>query len=75
MDLYILGKTIKDKRKSMGISLNKMSNDLYGNRYMVNHFSSIEKGDVDVRFTVLLKIFKYLEIKKSSFKELLYNLN
>ena len=67
MDLSILGKTIKDKRKSLGISLNKMSNDLYGNRYMVNHFSSIEKGNVDVSFTVLLVIFKYLEIKKIEF--------
>lgn len=62
MTLQILGRTIKNKRKKLGISLNKMSNDLYGNRYRVNHLSNIEKGKVDITFTQLILIYGYLEI-------------
>lgn len=63
MDLEKLGIKLKGKRKSLGISLNKMSNDLYGNRYRVNHLSNIEKGKVDLQFTQLILICNYLKIK------------
>lgn len=62
-DLKTLGYKIKDKRKSLEISLNKMSNDLYGTRGWVNYLSKIEKGEKDVQYTSLLKILKYLKIK------------
>ena len=63
MDLIKLGLQIKDKRESKGISLNKMSNDLYGYRYRVNHLANIEKGEVDLRFSQVIKILNYLKIK------------
>lgn len=63
MDLIKLGLQIKDKRESKGISLNKMSNDLYGYRFRVNHLSEIEKGNVDLRFSQVIKILNYLKIK------------
>lgn len=62
-DLETLGFRLKEKRKSLGISLNKMSNDLYGTRGWVNYLSAIEKGKKDLQYTSLLKILKYLKIK------------
>jgi len=63
MDLIKIGLQIKEKRVSKGISLNKMSKDLYNNRYRVNHLSEIEKGNVDLRFSQAIKILNYLKIK------------
>lgn len=63
MNLIKLGVEIKEKRISKGISLNKMSKDLYGNRFRVNHLSQIEKGNVDLRFSQAIKILNYLKIK------------
>ena len=60
--LEVLGNQIKTRRKELGVSLNKMSKDLYGNRYRVNHLSNIEKGKVDLQFTQLALIFRYLNI-------------
>lgn len=59
MNLEILGRQIRTRRKELGISLNKMSNDIYGNRFRVNHLSNIEKGKVDLQFTQLVLIFGY----------------
>ena len=58
-----IGKIIKEKRKEKGISLNRMSHDLYGSRMRVNHLSKIEKGIVDPRLSGLIKIAKYLDIE------------
>jgi transcriptional regulator with XRE-family HTH domain len=63
MDLEKLGNRIKEKRKSLGISLNKMSKDLYGTRGWVNYLSDIEKGNKDIQYTSLVKILNYLKIK------------
>lgn len=63
MDLEKLGNRIKEKRKSLGISLNKMSKDLYGTRGWVNYLSDIEKGKKDIQYTSLVKILNYLKIK------------
>jgi|AntRauTorckE5430_2_1112549.scaffolds.fasta_scaffold41887_2 transcriptional regulator with XRE-family HTH domain len=63
MDLIKIGLQIKENRVSKGISLNKMSKDLYNNRYRVNHLSEIEKGNVDLRFSQAIKILNYLKIK------------
>jgi len=66
---------LKTQRKSLKISLNKMSNDLYGNRYYVNYLAKIEKGEIpNVSFEVIAKMQVYLaEIeanqKLSSFVE------
>lgn len=62
MNLQILGRQIKEARTERGISLNKMSNDLYGSRGRVNHLSNIEKGKVDLRFSQVILIFGYLNI-------------
>lgn len=62
-DLKVLGEKIKTTREKKGISLNKMSKDMHGNRYRVNHLINIEKGLVDVRFQNLLAICDYLGIK------------
>lgn len=59
-ELIKLGGNIKTKRKNKGISLNKMSKDLYGNRYRVNHLSNIEQGKVDISYTQFILIKKYL---------------
>lgn len=63
MDLIKIGLQIKEKRVNKGISLNRMSKDLYNNRYRVNHLSEIEKGNVDLRFSQVIKILNYLKIK------------
>ena len=64
MNLIEIGIKIKENRLSKNISLNKMSKDLYNNRYRVNHLSEIEKGNVDLRFSQLIKILNYLKIKR-----------
>jgi len=63
VDLIKIGLQIKEKRVNKGISLNRMSKDLYNNRYRVNHLSEIEKGNVDLRFSQVIKILNYLKIK------------
>lgn len=63
MDLKKLGNRIKEKRNFLGISLNKMSKDLYGTRGWVNYLSDIEKGKKDIQYTSLVKILNYLKIK------------
>lgn len=63
MDLETLGTAIKSKRQLKGISLNKMSKDLYQTRGRVNHLSKIEKGMVDISFSQLVLICGYLKIK------------
>ena len=68
MNLQILGRQIKEARTEKGISLNKMSNDLYGYRYRVNHLSNIEKGEVDLRFSQIVLIFGYLNISFGGIK-------
>jgi hypothetical protein len=55
-------KQLKEKRMELKISLNKMSNDLYGNRYYVNYLSKIEKGEIpNVSFEVIARMTIYLE--------------
>jgi hypothetical protein len=55
-------KQLREKRKELKISLNKMSNDLYGNRYYVNYLSKVEKGEIpNVSFEVITRITIYLE--------------
>lgn len=52
---------LKEQRKKLKISLNKMSNDLYGNRYYVNYLSKIEKGEIPhVSFEVIARMHNYL---------------
>ena len=68
MNLQILGRQIKEARTEKGISLNKMSNYLYGYRYRVNHLSNIEKGEVDLRFSQIVLIFGYLNISFGGIK-------
>jgi len=53
--------SLKAQRKKLKISLNKMSNDLYGSRYYVNYLSKIEKGEVpNVSYEVVARIYVYL---------------
>ena len=55
-------KQLKEKRIELKISLNKMSKDLYGNRYYVNYLSKIEKGEIpNVSFEVIARMTIYLE--------------
>jgi hypothetical protein len=55
-------KQLKEKRMGLKISLNKMSNDLYGNRYYVNYLSKVEKGEIpNVSFEVIARMTIYLE--------------
>jgi predicted transcriptional regulator len=50
-----------EQRKKLKISLNKMSKDLYGNRYYVNYLSKIEKGEIpNVSYEVIARIHTYL---------------
>lgn len=50
-----------EQRKKLKISLNKMSNDLYGNRYYVNYLSKIEKGEIpNVSYEVIARMHTYL---------------
>lgn len=50
-----------EQRKKLKISLNKMSKDLYGNRYYVNYLSKIEKGEIpNVSFEVIARMQTYL---------------
>ena len=52
---------LKEQRKKLKISLNKMSNDLYGNRYYVNYLSKIEKGEIpNVSYEVIARMHTYL---------------
>lgn len=52
---------LKEQRKKLKISLNKMSKDLYGNRYYVNYLSKIEKGEIpNVSYEVIARIHTYL---------------
>lgn len=69
MELKKLGEQLREKRLSKKISLNRMSNDLYGYRYRVNHLSNIENGRVDISFTQLIKICNYLKIRNLSLKK------
>lgn len=64
-------KLLKEQRKKLKISLNRMSKDLYGNRYYVNYLSKIEKGEVpNVSYEVIAKIHTYLgEIEYSRKKQ------
>jgi len=56
---------LKEKRIRLKISLNKMSNDLYGNRYYVNYLSKIEKGEIlNVSYEVIMNITSYLNEKE-----------
>lgn len=55
-------KQLKEQRIELKISLNKMSNDLYGNRYYVNYLSKVEKGEIpNVSFEVIARMTIYLE--------------
>ena len=60
-----------EQRKKLKISLNKMSKDLYGNRYYVNYLSKIEKGEIPkVSYEVIARMHTYLgEIEYSKQKE------
>ena len=50
-----------EQRKKLKISLNKMSKDLYGNRYYVNYLSKIEKGEIpNVSYEVIARMHTYL---------------
>jgi hypothetical protein len=52
---------LKEQRKKLKISLNKMSKDLYGNRYYVNYLSKIEKGEIpNVSYEVIARMHTYL---------------
>ena len=52
---------LKEQRKKLKISLNKMSKDLYGNRYYVNYLSRIEKGEIpNVSYEVIARMHTYL---------------
>lgn len=54
-------KHLKEKRLQLKISLNQMSNSLYGNRYYVNYLSKIEKGEVpNVSYEVIARMYNYL---------------
>ncbi len=55
-------KQLREQRKELKISLNKMSNDLYGNRYYVNYLSKVEKGEIpNVSFEAIARITMYLQ--------------
>ncbi len=60
---------LKEERKRLKISLNKMSKDLYGSRYYVNYLSKVEKGEIpNVSFEVIARMHTYL-------REMDYHLN
>ena len=62
---------LKEQRKKLKISLNKMSKDLYGNRYYVNYLSKIEKGEIpNVSYEVIARMHTYLgQVEYSRKKE------
>lgn len=58
-----LGEFLQKQRILKGVSLNKMSKDLCGNRGQVSYLSNIEKGKIDITFSKLIELLSYFNLQ------------